>query len=103
MVPAEVKLAERMEGKPFALVGVNGDCIRADAKRAVEKEKITWPSFWSIKGPDGPIPTAWNVQGWPTIYVLDPNGVIRFKGEDIDLLNQKIDRILSQFADKTHT
>lgn len=58
MVPSEVRLVERMKGKPFALVGVNGDTIREDAKRAVEKEKMAWPSFWSKEGPDGPIPTA---------------------------------------------
>jgi thiol-disulfide isomerase/thioredoxin len=103
MVPSEVKLAERMKGKPFALVGVNGDCIRNDAKRAVEKEKMTWPSFWNKEGPDGPIPTAWNVHGWPAVYVLDPNGIIRFKGEDINLVNQKIDQILGQFSDKART
>ena len=27
----------------------------------------------------GAIPTRWNVSGWPTIYVLDHNGVIRAK------------------------
>jgi hypothetical protein len=106
MVPSEVRLAERMKGKPFVLVGVNGDSIRDDAKRAVEKKKITWPSFWSKEGPDGPIPTTWNVRGWPTVYVIDPNGVIRFKllgygpGYD-ELLNRKIDQILGQFSGKT--
>jgi thiol-disulfide isomerase/thioredoxin len=102
-MPSEVKLAERMKGRPFALVGVNGDPNRERAMRAVEKEKITWPSFWSTEGRYGPIPTAWNVQSWPTIYLLDPNGVVRFKGEDIELLNQKIDQLLGQFADKTPT
>ena len=102
MVPSEIKLAERMKGKPFALIGVNGDAVRNDAKRAIEKENITWPSFWSKEGPRGPIPTAWNIQGWPTVLLLDPNGVIRFKvdGENIDLINQKVDQLLNQFADQ---
>lgn len=26
----------------------------------------------------GPIATAWNVHGWPVIYVLDAEGVIRY-------------------------
>ena len=39
MVPAEVRLAERMKGKPFEIVGVNGDAIQSDAVRAVEREK----------------------------------------------------------------
>ena len=44
------------------------------------EENITWRSFWN--GPDGtggPISKAWNVRGWPTIYVIDHKGVIRAK------------------------
>ncbi len=102
MLPSEVRLAERMKGKPFALLGVNGDSIRDDAKHAVEKEKITWPSFWNKGGPNGPIPTTWNVSAWPTVFVLDPNGVIRFKTDGYggtnseNILNQQIDRILGR-------
>jgi thiol-disulfide isomerase/thioredoxin len=102
MVPSELKLAERMKGKPFALVGVNGDAIKSDAQRAVEKENISWASFWSKEGSDGPIPTKWNVQGWPTVFVLDPKGIIRFKGQDMNLVNQKVDQLVVQFADKNH-
>jgi thiol-disulfide isomerase/thioredoxin len=102
MVPCEVRLAERMKGKPFALVGVNGDSIRDNAKRAVEKEKITWRSFWSKEGPEGPIPTTWNIPGWPTVFILDPNGVIRFRFSGYgpiteSLLNQQVDQVLEQF------
>ena len=107
MVPSERRLAKRMNGKPFALIGVNGDDEDRDAvKHVVEKEKMTWPSFWSRKGPDGPIPTAWNVRGWPTVFVIDPDGVIRFKFEGYGPgcegdLNKEVDQILDQFAGKT--
>ena len=103
MVPLEIKLSERMKGKPFALIGINGDAVRNDAKRAVEREKITWPFFWNKAGKDGPVPKAWNIQGWPTVYVLDPNGVIRFKGENINLINQKVDQLVVEFAEKSHS
>lgn len=102
MVPSEIELAERMKGKPFALVGVNGDAVKSDAKRAAEKENISWPSFWSKEGSDGPIPTIWNIQGWPSVFVLDPKGIIRFKGQDMNLINQKVDQLVIQLADKNH-
>jgi thiol-disulfide isomerase/thioredoxin len=41
LVPDERALAERMKGKPFVLVGVNGDSKKADAQRAVTEEKMT--------------------------------------------------------------
>lgn len=103
MIPHERKLAERMADLPVALVGVNSDTDRADGKRAVEKEKITWPSFWcGTNGNDGPIPTTWNVKGWPTVYLLDPKGTIRlrvegFGGTNTDnVLNDAIDRLLKE-------
>ena len=38
-------------------------------------------------GTSGPISTRWNVSGWPTIYLIDAQGIIRYKdvrGEDMD-------------------
>ncbi len=107
MIPHERKLAEGMAGKPFAMVGVNSDVDRLKARRAVEKEKVTWRSFWSgTNGNDGPIPTAWNVKGWPTVYVLDPKGKIRLKlegfgGTNTDaVLNGTIDRLLNESRER---
>jgi thiol-disulfide isomerase/thioredoxin len=102
MVPSEIKLVERMKGKPFVLIGVNGDESKIDAKRCAKKENIFWPSFWNKEGKDGPIPTSWNVHGWPSVFVLDTNGVIRFKSEgaDMNLINQKVDQLVLRFADQ---
>jgi len=77
MVPDERKLVERMAGKSFALIGVNSDDNMAKVKRALQKENITWRSFRD--GNSGPIAKAWNVQSWPTVYVLDWDGVIRYR------------------------
>jgi hypothetical protein len=70
MLPHERSLVKRLKDKPFALVGINSDKDKAELKQIMEKESITWPSFFQ-GGTDGPISTRWNVHGWPTIYVLD--------------------------------
>jgi thiol-disulfide isomerase/thioredoxin len=107
MLPFEQKLAERMAGRPFALVGVNSDVSRADAAAAVEREKLTWPSFWcGTNGTDGKIPTSWNITGWPTVYVLDPKGAIQlmtkgFGGTNTEMiLNATVDRLLNEPQEK---
>ena len=93
---------ERMKGKPFTLIGVNGDGILADAMRAVEHEKMTWLSFWDGKdGPIGPITSAWNISGWPTVYVIDAGGIIRFKFEGYgpptsNMLNGSVDELMKE-------
>lgn len=80
-VPHERELVERFQGRPFVLIGVNGDETRAAAAKAVAQHQISWRSFWNGEGgADGPITDAWNVRGWPTVYVIDHNGTLRAKG-----------------------
>ena len=92
MVPDERKLVEHMAGKPFALIGVNSDSDLAKVKTVMAKEKITWPSFRD-GGPFGSIATTWNVESWPTIFVLDRKGVIRYRdvrGKDLSDAVEKL-------------
>jgi hypothetical protein len=69
MYPHERSLVKRLDGKPFTLLGINSDQNRDDLKKVMEKEQITWRSWWD-GSTSGPIASKWNVQGWPTIYVL---------------------------------
>jgi thiol-disulfide isomerase/thioredoxin len=101
MVPHERELVERLKDRPFALIGVNGDESREKVAETMTKEKMTWPSFWNgDKGPDGPISKAWNVRGWPTVYVLDHKGVIRFKNVVAKELDKAVDELLKQMEEK---
>ena len=93
-VPQERKLVERLAGKPFALLGVNADTDQAKLKAAVAREKITWRSIRD--GEAGPIATAWNVHSWPTIYVLDSKGVIRYRNFCDTALDTAVDTLLKE-------
>jgi thiol-disulfide isomerase/thioredoxin len=79
-VPHEREILKRYEGKPFAIVGINGDKDAAAGRAAVQKAEIPWRSFADCKGGSGPIVKRWNVDSWPTLYLLDGTGTIRFKG-----------------------
>ena len=96
MYPHERSLVKKMESKPFALVGVNSDRDREALKPVLEKEKITWRSFWNgEQGTGGPISATWNVRGWPTLYVIDHKGVIRHKW-----LGSPGDKVLDEAIEK---
>jgi hypothetical protein len=91
MYPHERSLVKKMADKPFSLIGVNTDSNRTELKKVLKKEEITWRSFWNGKnGTKGPITAEYKVQGFPTMMLLDGNGVIRFKwlgspgGEKLD-------------------
>ena len=102
MYPHERSLVKRLAGAPFALIGVNSDTDLVKLKQRMEEENITWRSFWN--GPDGvsgPISTAWNVRGWPTIYVIDAKGVIRFRDVRGERLDKAVDQLLAEAAGET--
>ncbi len=102
MVPGEVSLVERMKGRPFALVGVNGDAEKPKAKKAVELNRMTWRSFWN-GGSNGPITDKWNVRSWPTIYILDDQGVIRFKNLRDKKLDEAVELLVKELEAKQKT
>jgi hypothetical protein len=98
MYPHERSLVEKYKDQPFAIVGINSDPDREALKAVLEKEKITWRSFWNgEKGTSGPISKAWNVKGWPTLYVIDAKGVIRYKsvGANEDAIDEAIEKALA--------
>jgi thiol-disulfide isomerase/thioredoxin len=87
--PYERFLVEMYRNWPFALLGVDGSETRDEARVSRAAHNLSYPAWWDGRpGPDerGPIATEWNVLGWPTSYVLDGDGIIRFvdlRGEDL--------------------
>jgi Redoxin len=97
MIPHERSLVKKLEGKPFALVGVNSDPDRFELRRACKARQITW-RMWFDGGAEGPIATHWNVHSWPTLYVLDAKGVIRYKDVTGEELEKAVDTLLAEMA-----
>jgi hypothetical protein len=97
MYPHERSLVKRLADAPFALIGVNSDADKDALRPRMAEENITWRSFWNgPKGTGGPISESWNVQSWPTIYVLDENGVIRFKNVRGEAMDEAVDTLLAE-------
>ncbi len=85
MYPHERSLVKQLADKPFALIGVNSDGDDLDRIHSILEEKnLTWRSFQNDSS-TGTISDQWNVRGWPTVYIIDAEGVIRYKGRsDLD-------------------
>jgi hypothetical protein len=87
---------EKYQGRPFALLGVNTDADREAVRGVVARQGINWRSWWA-GGPDGEIPSSWQVAGYPSLYVIDARGVIRYEhihpGPDLE---RAIDALLRE-------
>jgi hypothetical protein len=96
MYPHERSLVKRLADQPFALLGINSDKDRDALKQTLKDENITWRSFWNGGSTRGPISTAWNVRAWPTIYVIDHKGVIRYKNVRGVRMDAAVDALLAE-------
>jgi hypothetical protein len=96
MYPHERSLVSEYASRPFAIIGVNSDKDREVLKERILEESITWRSFWNGGSTSGPISTTWNVSGWPTLYLIDHQGVIRHKG----LRGEELETALEELVPK---
>lgn len=98
MYPHERSLVKRMQGLPFALIGVNSDKDREKTKKVLKEKNLTWRSFWNGGGTSGPISTRWNVRTWPTIYVLDAKGVVRYRDVRGEAMDEAVEALLKEMG-----
>jgi hypothetical protein len=94
MIPHERSLVKRLEGKPFVLVSISVDEKRETVAQFLKKEPMPWTHWYN--GPDGKIIADLNVWSYPTIYVLDAKGVIRYKDVRGQFLDQAVDTLLKE-------
>lgn len=98
MIPHERSLVQRLKNEPFALVGVDSDRDKDEFRKKAAAMGVTWRSSWQ-GSTEGPIPTQWGVEGWPTLYLIDAKGLIRkvwLGPAGSALLDQAIDELVAE-------
>jgi thiol-disulfide isomerase/thioredoxin len=98
MIPHTRELVERMKDKPLKVVSISFDDTKEELTKFLEKEKMPWVHWFN--GADGPIGKAWNIKYFPTIYVIDAKGVIRYKGVRGKEMDQAVETLLGEMETK---
>ncbi len=93
MYPYERKLVEKFKNQPFALIGVNSDSLER-CKKSQRESDLMWRTVWDGGTTNGPVATVFRVHNWPTIVVIDADGVIKYRAEGLD--ERKLDRVLER-------
>jgi thiol-disulfide isomerase/thioredoxin len=75
-MPALERLHRRMSGRPFAVLAVAPKQPKADVARYVQALGITFTVFLD---PTGKAATDWHVKVYPTTYLVDAAGRIRYR------------------------
>ena len=67
------------------------------------EEKLAYRSFWNgPKGTDGPISIRWCVASWPTSYLIDAEGVIRYQNLRGKPLDQAIEKLMAEMGEEVN-
>jgi thiol-disulfide isomerase/thioredoxin len=100
MIPHEREMVERLKDKPFALVSISADQDKKTLTDFLAKEKMPWTHWWN--GSPGGILEDWDVQYFPTIYVIDAHGVIRHKDLRGEELEKAVNELVKDAEKKTN-
>ncbi|MHC5038246.1 MAG: PDZ domain-containing protein [Planctomycetota bacterium] len=96
MVSAARELAAKLKGKPFVHLWIASDGNREVFKARCAKAGIHWPTIFLPCGTLSPEPHRWRVSIWPTIYIVDDTGTIRFvETDDQGLRGREMDAAVS--------
>ena len=97
MIPHEREMVERLKEQPFALVSISADEKKETLTDFLSKEKMPWTHWWN--GSEGGVLEEWDVWYYPTIYILDVQGVIRHK----DLRGEEIEKAVNSLLKEAET
>ena len=96
-LPDLVKLAQKYPNQ-VQIVGVMADSLK-DAKECVIEENVPWPNWYERS--NGPIHKQWNIEGWPTIFVINTDGKIAGKYlRDLEIL-ECVEKLIAKNKLKT--
>jgi S1-C subfamily serine protease/peroxiredoxin/Flp pilus assembly protein TadD len=94
MYPHTRELLEKLKDQPFVVLGVNSD-TKDRAEHVMNQGNVTWRSWYD--GQEGPILKAWNVTSFPTTYLIDKKGRIRYKNlNEPEALSQAVKALMDE-------
>jgi peroxiredoxin len=98
--PYERLMLELYQNWPFAILSVETGASPELTKQAKVEEGLAYRSWWDVspEGGSGPIASSWNVGGFPSIYVIDESGVIRFVDLRYEDLLKGVRQLLTEEA-----
>ena len=100
--PYQRAMLDIYDEEDVVILGVNSDAELQTIVDAKIDEELPYRTWWDghsqpdadVVAAEGPIATEWGVRGWPTIYVIDGEGVIRHVNKRGGGLIEAVDALL---------
>ena len=88
---------ERYNKEGFEIVGISFDAEKQRLEDVIKRENIRWPQYFDGGGRDAAPGKTFGILHWPSMWLLDRNGVIRYISAGAGL-DQKIAALLKTSA-----
>jgi hypothetical protein len=90
-LPAVGELVELHQDAPFTMIGINTDSDKDDYTKKAKDAGVTWRNAWM----GFPIGEVFGVSGYPTVILIDKDGVARWQGHFFEG-NAEFDALLAE-------
>jgi peroxiredoxin len=102
-MPYLVQLWQRHRESGLQVIGINVEEDEAAALQFAQEHELPFPL---VRDPDRVISKLYRVPGFPTHYIVDRRGKIRFSGlgfnlADVGAISQEVETLLQESADVT--
>jgi len=96
--PLYDQLQKEIGSDKFVIVGINVDENLQDAKDFLKESPV---SFLIVADSKGEMPEKFGVEGMPTSYLVDKNGIVKtvhqgFKDGDLEKLKNEVTKLINQ-------
>jgi peroxiredoxin len=88
---------ERMKGRPYAILSVYLGEDERTLRHSISSGEITWRCWWE-GGEQRPNADRWRVGFIPSVYVIDPDAVIRAKDVKGRALDAAVDALMAKVS-----
>jgi peroxiredoxin len=93
--------------KYATVVGVNLDADESAVEAFLERSGLTWPQIFSpnraLRGWNSPLAVHYGINNLPTIWLIDPNGVVADTAVNADTLEPRLREVYLPFLKKPVT
>ncbi len=91
-----VTIYPRLKAKGFEIYSISIDDDKADWKKAIAADKITWLQVNEGGGWNAPVANQWKIDQIPTAYLLNKEGKVIARDLEGKPLERKINELLKQ-------
>ena len=100
-LPGLRQLYSQFHAQGFEIIGVSLDESAADLRQVLADQGIAWPVAFEGKRWDNSLAALYRVYGIPTTYLIDRNGVIRYRDLREEELAKAVAELINEAAQTT--